>query len=172
MPTDAPARIHEVVDAVVLELNARIAGKLEDGTSVTPRFTATDEFTVQMPNPTLRDWQVNVRCSATASDEESRGGSEEQYTIEIVAQKAVEKTDKEEIKLLIDLVNRICRLYYVNRTIGQNGDSGEPGTTYGEVEPNTVQVIGNSRLVYDPAQLDKGRFFSIVSVTFREFRSR
>ncbi len=162
MSVDAVARIIEVADAVAAEINDKIASRRSDQTAISPaRFTARHTYGADYTNTELSTLRVDVRFPTQGTEEESRGGSADTYDIEITVQQFGQslKTDIEAIDLLVNLANRIGKLYPVTSTIG----------AYGNVVAGRVQCISNTRLVYAPDKLQQNRFFSLIALTFREF---
>jgi hypothetical protein len=155
-------RIIIVSDAVVDEINADIAAKDEAGNPLSPvLFTANRTYGAEYTNAELKTLRVDVRHPAVITGEESRGGSEDTYGIEIAVQQAVAIGNTEAIDALVILARRMARRFPVTSVIDTDDVPHSDG----------VQVIENQHLVFDPEKLAQGRFFSLISLTLREFAS-
>ncbi len=67
MPSDLTARIIEIADAFVLDLNAQVAVKAYDGTTIAARFTAERTYVRDWKNADLAELKVDVRFPLTVS---------------------------------------------------------------------------------------------------------
>jgi hypothetical protein len=156
----AASRLIDVANTIVGMLNADVAALDENGGAISPvLFTAKRTYAAEYTNVQLKTLQVDVRHPVVSTAEESRGGNEDTYGIEIALQQVVDKTNLTAIDALVKLSRRAARLFPANSVI------------FGGVINQTdgVQVIENLHSVFDPTKLAANQFYSLISLALREF---
>ena|ERR1022692_4624550 len=157
----AAGRIIEVANYIVAELNAEVAAFDESGNPISPAlFTADRAYYTEYRNTDLVNLKVDVRHPAVATAEESRGGTEDTYGIEIAMQQAVVRTNLAALDALVTLARRVARTFPVTAVLPIT--SSDPALFQ-------VQVAENLHLVFDPDKLARGQFYSLVSLAIVEF---
>ncbi len=170
MPVDTQARIIDIADAVVADLNANIAAKDSTGAAIHPRFTAVRSWWREFRPSDRNDLQIDVRPTNQQDGEESRGANERHFGVEIVIQQRVEKDDPDRVDALISLGCRIAERYFVTLAPCQTHTTDYPEMTTALGAGAPVQCRENVHVLYDPNALSQNRFFSVVSLTFAEYR--
>lgn len=165
---DSTARIIEISDAMVADINANVAeGRWEAKRSYYAEYRETEM--AKYP-------QVDVLFASSVNEEESRGSggipnTEGTYPFEISVQQTCSYTDTDKIDGLVNLVARLAGRYKASQPFGQH-----PGfvTGYPEFAAITgndapLQVVTNEVLYYDPICLkSKKHFHGRISIVFKE----
>lgn len=178
MPADLTSPMIEVADAFVADLNASVAVKEfsadahghdnGNGAAISPaRFAAVRVYQRDYDLRDLDTLKVDVRCPLIELGEDTRAGGTDAFGIEIALQKRIDKDDRDEIDAMVNLASRIAHRYFVTLTPCQ----GHPWPGYYPeiVEAlgigHPLQIVGNQFSIFDPAQLAKNRFYSVIALS-------
>jgi hypothetical protein len=157
MAANNPSRLRLIRNAMAAELNTNVAAMDEDGNEITqPQFNAEAKWRSDWSNEDLSDLKCTVRGITRQASEESYGGNNNLYGVEICLHKTIQPTDDDEIELLVDLAERIARYFEVRYQL--------PGFE--------AMVVESELTVCDPAMLDSGRFFSRLQLVVHEWVAR
>lgn len=162
MATNNPARLRQIRDAVIAEMNADVGAKDEANQALPiPQFVATAKWNANPSHQQANDLLVYVRAMTRAIEPESRGGNELNYGIEIAFQKTILPREDFDTRFdeLTDIVNRVARYFQPNSELYTTGFEN-------------VVITECLMTIYDPALLDAGRFFATVNLVLREWSDR
>lgn len=170
---DLTARMIQIADAVVLDLNANVAAKDSANNPIVPsRFAAERTYWREWDNKDLAILHVDVRhAGVTQVEALDRGRSVSvDFDFEVAVQQMVDRSNRDLLDALSNLTARIAGRYAIGVCPCGLQASEFPEIT-GALEADTpIQIVGNAQqIIYDPSKMARMRFFSLTVVTFREF---
>lgn len=184
MAIDRTARIIEVANAIVADLNSTIAIKLhptvpgekvQDGAAIERRFEAVRKYRTLYRYAELSSLRVDVGYMLATNEEESKGHQAETMPLEILIQKAVSDVAIEAIDDLVNLSVRIALRYPTTLCPCQGLDAANyPAFVSVLGDGSAIQCVENEHLIYDPLILmgegNQGQryFMSRINLTWHE----
>lgn len=171
MAADDTARIIELRDAIVADLNAQVAVKDSDGNAIPQRFVAEGKYRTFYQASALKDIvRVDVMIPGETSTDESRASASNDMQLWIVINAIVDARDTDRLDELVNLATRIHRRYYVSLVPANSPvSSSYPELVTAIGSTAAIQVRESEHDIYDYRLLtEENLFYSVIRTGWNE----